>query len=178
MSINDYYYSAVHATHTGFNVSLARVNNVDKPDIIYLISSVSSSILSNKSIAEELDNAIETIDQPSDYMKKEKLVIVLTNENKNLQMALFSHFERNKHIQSYSSKDVSQSLYGLAEKIGSGQLMVKSSIAKDIQIDLQQTTDTDISARIQSLILISDTSGKGWFRSLGLPVQRGMYLRI
>ena len=115
------------------------------------------------------------IDQPTDYLQNEKLVGVVTNENRNLQMSLFGHFKKNKHIQSYSSKDISQSLYGVAEKIGSGKLMVERSIAKDVQIDLQQTTDTDISARVQSLILISDTHR--WFRSLGLPVQRGMYIR-
>ena len=176
MSINDYYYAAVFADHRGYNVSLARVNNIDNPDIIYLISSVSSSILSNKAIAEELDKAIANIEQPTDYLKNEKLVGVVTNENRNLQMALFSHFERNKHIKSYSTKDISQSLYGVAEKMGSGKLMVKSSIVRDVHTDLQQTTDTDISARVQSLIIISDTHR--WFRSLGLPNQRGMYLRI
>ncbi len=175
MSINDYYYAGVYANHRGFNVSLARVNNVDNPSIIYLISSVSSSILSNKEIGEELDNAIASIDQPTDYLKNEKLVGVVTNENKNLQLALFTHFNRNKHIKSCSTKDISQSLYGVAEKIGSGKLTIERSIARNIQIDLQQTTETEISARIQSLILISDTHHL--FRSLGLPVQRGMYLR-
>ena len=175
MSINDYYYAAVYADHRGFNVSLARVNNVDNPGIIYLISSVSSSILSNKAIGEELDRAIASINQPTDYLKSEKLVGVVTNENKNLQVALFSHFGRLKHIKSYSSKDISASLYKLAESIGSGKMMVKSSIARDIHTDLQQTTETEISARVQSLILISDTHQ--WFRSLGLPVQRGMYIR-
>ena len=174
MSINDYYYAAVFADHRGFNVSLARVNNVDIPDIIYLISSVSSPILSNRSIAEELDNAIETIDQPNDYMKNEKLIAVLTNENRNLQASLFGHFKKKKHIAKYTSKDISQSLYGMAEKIGSGKLMVKATIAKDIQIDLHQTTDTEISHQIQSLIIISDTHH--WFRSLGLPVRCGMYI--
>lgn len=177
MSINDYYYAAVFADHRGFNVSLARINNVDSPDIIYLISSVSSPILSNKSIAEELDNAIETIDQPNVFMKNEKLIAVVTNENRNLQMALFSYFEKKKHIQSYSSKDLSQSLYGLAEKIGSGQLMVKASLARNIQADLARTTETEISHQIQSLINISDTHGKGWFRSIGMAAKRGMYLR-
>ena len=175
MSINDYYYAAVYADHKGYNVSLARVNNVDNPEIIYLISSVSSSILSNKLISEELDKAIASIDQPTDYLKNEKLVGILTNVNLKLQTALFSHFNRNKHIKSHSSKDVSQSLYGLAESIGSGKLMIERSISKDVQIDLRQTTDTEISARVQSLILISDTHN--WFKFLGLPVQRGMYLR-
>ena len=160
----------------GYNVSLAKVNNVDDPDIIYLISSVSSSILSNRLIAEELDRAIASINQPNDYMKLEKLVGVVTNENRNLQMSIFSHFKKNKHIKSYSSKDISASLYKLAESIGSGAgMMVKSSIARDIHTDLQQTTETEISARVQSLILVSDTHH--WFRSLGLPVQRGLYLR-
>lgn len=171
MSINDYYYAAVFADHRGYNVSLARVNNVDtRPDIIYLVSSVSSPILSNQSIAQTLDEAIETINQPSDYLKNEKVIAVVTNYNKNLQGALFRHFKGKKHIQSYSSKDISQSLYGVAEKIGSGKLKVKATLARDIQIDLQQTDETNISHQINSLIIISDAHGKGWFRSLGLPV--------
>ena len=177
MSINDYYWAAVFADHRGYNVSLAKVNNIDNPDIIYLVSSVSSPILSNQSISKALDDAIEMIDQPNEYMKNEKLIAVVTNENRNLQASLFGHFKRKKPINAYSSKDISQSLYGVAESIGSGKLMVKATLAKDIQIDLHQTTDTEISHQIQSLIIISDTHGKGWFRSLGMPVQRGMYIR-
>ncbi len=177
MSINDYYYAAVFADHRGYNVSLAKVNNIDTPDIIYLVSSVSSPILSNQSIAQTIEDAIATIDQPNDFMKLDKLVGILTNDNRNLQDSLYKHFRRGKHIKSYTSKDLSQSLYGLAEKIGSGKLMVKAEIARDVQIDLHQTTDTEISHQIQSLIIISDTHGRGWFRSLGMLVKRGIYMR-
>lgn len=175
MSINDYYYGAVYADHRGFNVSLAKVNNVSDPGIIYLVYSVSSSILSNSIIAQTLDDAIDSIDQPNDYMKLEKIVSVVTNQNRSMQASLFKHFDRKKHIQTHISKDISQSLYEIAERLGDGKLIVKQSLVRDIQTDLTTTTSDKISPQVQSLIIVSEAHR--FFRSLGVPNQRKMYFR-
>ena len=177
MSINDYFIASIEATHTGFCVTLARVNNITSPGSLFVGYSSSSPILSTQLITQTLNEAIDSIDESSDYLKTEKVVTVLTNENRSLQTAIFNHLGRKKYIQSYTSPNIGISLFTLADSINSWKLTVKSDLVRDIQMDLQNTTDTDVSHQILSLLALSDTFSKGCYRNLGLPSKGQMFMR-
>ncbi len=66
------------------------------------------------------------------------------------------------------SKDIKQSLYNIATKLGDGKLRVDPSLEKEIKFDLSRTTETEINARINALILVCDN----WtiFKHKGMPI--------
>jgi hypothetical protein len=170
---SDYYFAAVYADWSGFNVSILEVNNFDKPDKIRLLESETVDYFSHQAIIDTILSLTEktgkllTVNstQPSAANLHSNFIGVIKNKNPDLDKDLRNFCPRWR-ISSYESKDIDRSLCNLVNKFSVG-LEVSPHLKQAIEKDTRCRSIDLISHRLRALILLCDRWGD--YMRVGLP---------